>query len=105
VLANEPANTPQELHASRPFIRGVVAWKVPTEVAEIRGTEERVHESVKKDVAIGMAHEPRWVLDRDTAEHEPARWRETMDIVADARPGHRARAGKPARPFETSSRA
>jgi hypothetical protein len=57
---------------------------VSTDIPEVRCTEERVHERVKEDVAIRVTHETRRVLDRDTAKHQPAIGRETMDIVADA---------------------
>src|SRR5581483_2853088 len=104
-LADEDTNPAQQLQAARSRIRGVVAREVPTEITEIRGAEERVHEGVQQDVAVGVAHEPLRVLDRDTAEHEPAIGRETMDIVPDADPHRTAVTGKPARPLATSSRA
>ena len=63
---------------------------------------------MEEDVAVGVAHEPRRVLDRDAAQHEAATRRETMDIVPKSGPGsgHLAcSAASPTRPFSTSSRA
>jgi hypothetical protein len=36
---------------------------------------------VKEDVTIGVANEPRRVLDRDTAQDQAAARRETVNIV------------------------
>jgi len=44
---------------------------------------------VKEDVTIGVAYEPRRVLDRDTAQDQAAARRETVNIVTEPRPlGH-----------------
>ena len=45
-LADHAADPAQQLQAARSRIRGVVARKVPTEITEIRGAEERVHDGV-----------------------------------------------------------
>jgi hypothetical protein len=39
---------------------------------------------VKEDIPIGMANEPRRVLDRDTAHDQAAARRETVNIVPEA---------------------
>jgi len=39
---------------------------------------------VKEDVTIGVADEPRRVLDRDTAQDQAATRRETVNIVTEA---------------------
>jgi hypothetical protein len=41
---------------------------------------------VEKDVTIGVANEPRRVLDRDTAYYQAATRRETVNIVPEAGP-------------------
>jgi hypothetical protein len=38
---------------------------------------------VEKDITVGVANEPRRVLDRDTAQYQAAARRETMDIVTE----------------------
>jgi len=38
---------------------------------------------VKEDVTIGVANEPRRVLDRDTAHYQAAARRETVNIVTE----------------------
>jgi hypothetical protein len=44
---------------------------------------------VKEDVTVGVANEPRRVLDRDTAQNQAVARRETVNIVTEARPlGH-----------------
>ena len=55
-----------------------------SEIAEVRRSEDRVHDRVKKDVTIGVADEPRRVLDRDTAQDQAAARRETVNIVTEA---------------------
>src|ERR1700682_1021724 len=51
-LAHQTTDPAHQLRAARSRIRGVIAWKVPTDIPEVRCTEERVHERVEKDVAI-----------------------------------------------------
>jgi hypothetical protein len=41
---------------------------------------------VKEDVTIGVANEPRRVLDRDTAYNQAAARRETVNIVTEPGP-------------------
>ena len=79
-----------------------------SEIAEARRSEDRVRDRMEEDVAVGVAHEPRRVLDRDAAQDQAATRRETMDIVPKSGPGsgHLAcSAASPTRPFSTSSRA
>jgi len=54
-----------------------------SEIAEVRRSEDRVHDRVKEDVTIGVANEPRRVLDRDTAHYQAAARRETVNIVTE----------------------
>jgi hypothetical protein len=62
---------------------------VRSEIAEVRRSEDRVHDRVEEDVTIGVANEPRRVLDRDTAYDQAAARRETVNIVTEPRPlGH-----------------
>jgi hypothetical protein len=41
---------------------------------------------MEKDITVGVASEPRRVLDRDTAYEQAAARRETMDIVTEPGP-------------------
>jgi hypothetical protein len=57
---------------------------VRSEIAEVRRSEDRVHNRVQEDVPIGVADKPRRVLDRDTAQDQAAARRETVNIVTEA---------------------
>jgi len=57
----------QQLLAVRASETRIVAREMRSEIAEVRRSEDRVHDRVKEDVTIGVANEPRRVLDRDTA--------------------------------------
>jgi hypothetical protein len=54
-----------------------------SEIAEVRRSKDGVHHRMEKDIAVGVANEPRRVLDRDTAHYQAAARRETMDIVTE----------------------
>ncbi len=60
------------------------------DVAEPRGAQQRVAERMRQRVAIGMAHGPLVEWNFDAAEDQLAAFGEAVQIVADARAGHRA---------------
>src|SRR5207247_491116 len=91
-LADLRSDLAQQLLAVRASETRIVAREVRSEIAEVRRSEDRVHDRVEEHVTIGVASEPLRVLDRDTAQDQAAARREPVTIVPEAgplRPGYR----------------
>src|SRR3989442_15482926 len=80
-LADLRPDLPQQLRAVRASETRIVAREVRSEIAEVGRSEDRVHHRMEEDVTVGMANEPRRMLDRDTAQDQAAARRETVNIV------------------------
>ena len=66
----------------------VGVWKMRANVAQPRGTQERIANGMRQCIAVGM---PYWALvewELDSAEDEFAAFSEAMQVVSDSRAGH-----------------
>src|SRR4051794_28266862 len=70
--------------------RGVTGREERADVFHPRGTENRVRQRVRENVAVGVPCRTAWVLDADTGENERNAVLESMCIepCADAEVGH-----------------
>jgi hypothetical protein len=62
----------------------VGVWEVGSDVARTEGSENRIGESVEKDIGIGVTFEASFVWNGDTAQDKGASRDEGMNIISKA---------------------